>query len=124
MTQTESVREPLSGIRIGFGLPAAPLPLPSPESHIPLSVVNDTGHGIRSLYVCSCGERPKKGSSRGSTMHVWHDNHRRKLGLEKFDIVWDQTVYGPGSVAEGLTWRQWREMWPTFDPYTGDPDSY
>lgn len=93
-------------------------PMPAPADHAPLSVLNRTGHGIRTMVICSCEWQPSRapGSSRAKSNA--HAAHRRKMGLPRADYA--REVFGEGPWM-GLTWDQWyREHGGRgIDPYTG-----
>lgn len=80
-------------------------PQPAAVEHAAVSFLNSSGHGIRTIIGCSCGEVPAKGATGASTMHASHARHRRGLGLPRFD--YRRTVIGPGYAASGLTWDEW-----------------
>jgi len=88
--------------------------MPAPAAHAPISMLNRTGSGIRTIIICSCGWTPSKAPERGSTMHNAHDAHRRAHGLRKDTCPAD--VYGEGP-AKGLTWDQWYAANPGLDPF-------
>jgi hypothetical protein len=93
--------------------------MPAAADHAPLSVLNRTGRGIRTMTICSCEWQPAKASERGSTMSSAHMAHRRKLGLSRAD--YSATVFGEGPWM-GLTWDEWYAQHGTegIDPYTGN----
>ena len=93
-------------------------PMPAPASHAPLSVLNRTGHGIRTMIVCSCQWTPAKAPERGSTMHVAYMAHRRKVGLPRIGRI--DPVFGEGPWT-GWTWDEWYDAngGQNIDPYTG-----
>ena len=92
--------------------------MPTAADHAPLSVLNRTGHGIRTMVVCSCEWMPAKGPERGSTRNNAHMAHRRKHGMPRAD--YSATMLGEGPWM-GLTWDEWyAEKGGTgIDPYTG-----
>lgn len=92
--------------------------MPAAADHAPLSVLNRTGRGIRTMTVCSCEWMPAKASERGSTMHNAHMAHRRKMGLPRAD--YSAAVFGEGPWM-GLTWDEWYggHGHEGTDPYTG-----
>jgi hypothetical protein len=94
-------------------------PMPEAAEHAPLSVLNRSGQGIRTMVVCSCGWKPAKAPERGSTMHVAYMAHRRKMGLPRVDRI--DPVFGEGPWA-GMTWDAWYEQHggQDIDPYTGN----
>ena len=94
-------------------------PMPAPDSHAPLSVLNRHGAGIRTMIICSCEWMPAKPPERGSTMNNAHMAHRRKHGLPRAD--YSATVFGEGPWM-GLTWDEWHEQHgaENRDPYTGE----
>jgi hypothetical protein len=94
------------------------VPMPSAADHAPLSVLNRTGRGIRTMVVCSCEWMPAKAPERGSTMHVAYMAHRRAMGLPRAGRI--DPVFGEGPWM-GLTWDQWYEAHggEGVDPYTG-----
>lgn len=104
----------------GTRLSATARPLPAPDEHAPLSVINTTGSGIRTVVTCSCGWKPAKGPDRGSTMNNGHMAHRRSKGLPRADYA--GTVFGEGPWA-GWTWNEWyaQHGGQGLDPYTGQP---
>ena len=92
--------------------------MPAAAAHAPLSVLNRTGHGIRTMVVCSCEWMPAKGPERGSTKNNAHMAHRRKTGLPR--ASYPATVLGEGPWM-GLTWDDWyaENGGDGMDPYTG-----
>lgn len=92
--------------------------MPAPADHAPLSVLNRTGHGIRTMDACSCEWMPAKGPAAGRLMHNAHIAHRRSKGLPRFD--YSQEVFGEGPWA-GWTWDEWyaEHGGCDVDPYTG-----
>ena len=42
---------------------------------------------------CECGETPKKRAARMSMEHVWHQSHRRRLGLQPVEYGWPDGAY-------------------------------
>lgn len=92
--------------------------MPTAADHAPLSVLNRTGQGIRTMIVCSCEWMPAKAPERASTRNSAHMAHRRKMGLPRSD--YSTTVFGEGPWM-GLTWDEWYEQHggPDIDPYTG-----
>jgi hypothetical protein len=94
-------------------------PMPTAADHAPLSVLNRTGHGIRTMTVCSCEWMPAKGPERGSTKNNAHMAHRRKMGMPRAD--YSAEVFGEGPWM-GLTWDEWyAENGGTgIDPYSGE----
>jgi hypothetical protein len=93
-------------------------PMPAPADHAPLSVLNRTGQGIRTMTVCSCEWMAAKAPERGSTRANAHMAHRRRLGLPRADYAAE--VFGEGPWA-GWTWDEWHEVHggQDVDPYTG-----
>jgi hypothetical protein len=93
--------------------------MPRPEDHAPLSVLNRTGQGIRTMIVCSCEWMPAKASERGSTRRHAHTAHRRSKGLPPADYAAE--VFGEGPWM-GLTWDEWYagHGGSDVDPYTGE----
>ena len=92
--------------------------MPAAADHAPLSVLNRTGSGIRTMTICSCEWQPAKAPVAGSTMHNAHMAHRRKMGLPRAD--YSRTVFGEGPFM-GLTWDEFyagREG-QAIDPFTG-----
>lgn len=94
-------------------------PMPAPAEHAPLSILNRTGHGIRTVIVCSCEWQPKTAPDRGSTMHVAYMAHRRSEGMPRADRI--DPVFGEGPWM-GLTWDEWYKQHggEGIDPYTGE----
>jgi hypothetical protein len=92
--------------------------MPEAADHAPLSVLNRTGRGIRTMTVCSCEWMPAKGPERGSTKNNAHIAHRRKLGLPRVD--YSATIFGEGPWM-GMTWDEWYDAHggQGIDPYTG-----
>jgi hypothetical protein len=92
--------------------------MPQASDHAPLSVLNRTGAGIRTMIVCSCEWMPRKASERGSTMHVAHAAHRRSKGMPPADYA--AVIFGEGP-WKGLTWDEWyaRHGSENVDSYTG-----
>jgi hypothetical protein len=93
-------------------------PMPAAGEHAPLSVLNRTGQGIRTMVVCSCEWMPAKAPHRGSTRNSAHMAHRRKVGRPRAD--YSATVFGEGPWM-GLTWDEWHDAHggQDVDPYTG-----
>lgn len=93
-------------------------PIPPVADHAPLSVLNRTGHGIRTMIICTCEWTPKKASERGSTSTNAHMAHRRQQGMPRFD--YSKVVFGEGPWM-GLTWDEWyaEHGGTDVDPYTG-----
>ena len=92
--------------------------MPAPADHAPLSVLNRTGSGIRTMTACSCEWMPAKGPTAGSTKNNAHMAHRRSKGLGRAD--YSATVFGEGPFT-GLTWDEFyagREG-QGIDPFTG-----
>ena len=95
--------------------------MPTAADHAPLSVLNRTGHGIRTMIVCSCEWRPAKAPQAASTMANAHMAHRRKHGLSRADYA--ATVFGEGPFM-GLTWDEfYAANGSAVDPYTGLRDA-
>src|SRR5579859_1368114 len=94
-------------------------PMPQAADHAPLSILNRTGRGIRTMLVCSCEWFPAKASERGSTRANAHMAHRRRLGLPRFNYALE--VFGEGPWM-GLTWDEWyaEHGGRSIDPYTGE----
>lgn len=92
--------------------------MPTAADHAPLSVLNRTGRGIRTMTVCSCEWVPAKAPESSRTMHNSHMAHRRKHGLPRAD--YPATVFGEGPWM-GLTWDEWYDAHgdENVDPYTG-----
>jgi hypothetical protein len=95
-----------------------PTPLPAEAEHAPVSMLNRTGSGIRTVVTCSCGWKPRTAPDRASTMNSAHMAHRRSKGLPRAD--YNATVMGEGPWA-GLTWDAWHAEHggQGIDPYTG-----
>jgi hypothetical protein len=97
-------------------------PLPAPASHAPLSILNHTGTGIRTMVTCSCGATPAKAPASMSVLNNSHMAHRRKLGFPRADYT--ATVFGEGPWT-GWTWdeqyKQRNDSNRNLDPYTGNP---
>jgi hypothetical protein len=93
-------------------------PLPLPAEHAPLSVLNRSGSGIRTMTVCSCEWMPARPPASSRTAHNAHAAHRKSKGLGRAD--YSRTVFGEGPHA-GLTWDEWYEEFggQGTDPYTG-----
>jgi hypothetical protein len=93
--------------------------MPAAAEHAPVSVLNRTGAGIRTVVHCSCGWVPRTAPDRGSTMNTKHARHRRTLGLDRADYA--ATVMGEGP-WQGMTWDAWyaKHGGQGTDPYTGD----
>jgi hypothetical protein len=93
-------------------------PMPAPADHAPLSILNRTGHGIRTVIICSCEWQPKKAPERGSTSNNAHMAHRRQHGMPPFNYA--HVVFGEGPWM-GLSWDEWYEQHggQEIDPYTG-----
>jgi len=93
--------------------------MPQAAAHAPLSILNRTGLGIRTMIVCSCEWMPARASERGSTRVNAHMAHRRKLGLPRWD--YSREVFGEGPWM-GLTWDEWyaKHGGQSIDPYTGE----
>jgi hypothetical protein len=98
-------------------------PMPAASDHAPLSVLNRSTVGIRTMVVCSCEWMPDKPPQRGSTRSNAHMAHRRMLGLPRADYA--ATVFGEGPFM-GLTWDQWHAEHGVggTDPYTGSEDEW
>jgi len=94
--------------------------MPAPAGHAPLSVLNRTGQGIRTMIVCSCEWMPAKAPAAASTMSNAHMAHRRKQGMPRADYA--AVVFGEGPWM-GLTWDEWYAEHGDegTDPYTGQP---
>ena len=92
--------------------------MPEADDHAPLSVLNRTGRGIRTMTVCSCEWMPAKAPGSSRTMSNAHMAHRRKLGLPRAD--YGATVFGEGPWM-GMTWDDWhaKNGGGGIDPYTG-----
>jgi hypothetical protein len=92
--------------------------LPPAGDHAPMSVLNHTGQGIRTLVACSCGVKPAKASESAAMVNNSHMAHRRKLGLPRAD--YRRAVFGEGPWA-GMTWGDWYPLHGGngMDPYTG-----
>lgn len=94
--------------------------MPKAGDHAPLSVLNRTGSGVRTMVVCSCEWMPANAAERGSTRCNAHAAHRRKLGLPRAD--YSAEVFGEGPWM-GLTWDEWHgsaDGGSGVDPYTGE----
>jgi hypothetical protein len=93
-------------------------PMPAADEHAPVSILNRTGRGIRTMIVCSCEWFPKKAPEAGSTRANAHMAHRRAQGLPRFD--YSREVFGEGPWA-GWTWDEWYVLYggKDIDPYTG-----
>jgi hypothetical protein len=96
-------------------------PMPAPEDHAPLSVLNPHSEGIRTMTVCSCEWMPKTPPMRGSTKANAHMAHRRSLGLPRANYA--REVFGQGPWM-GLTWDEWyaHHGGQNIDPFTGQRD--
>lgn len=97
-------------------------PMPTASEHAPLSILNRTGQGIRTMITCSCEWHPAKAPERASTMDNAHIAHRRSKGLRPAD--YSKTVFGEGPWM-GLTWDEWyaKHGGSDTDPYTGQARS-
>jgi hypothetical protein len=97
--------------------------MPEAADHAPLSVLNHSGIGIRTIVVCSCGWRPAKPPEGGMrTRYNGHMAHRRSKGMPRAD--YQATVFGEGPWA-GMTWDDWYAAHGSegVDPYTGEERS-
>jgi len=92
--------------------------MPAAADHAPLSVLNRTGRGIRTMIVCSCEWMPAKGPVGASTRNNAHMAHRRSKGLGRADYF-AGVVFGEGP-GMGLTWDEWNADNADLDPYTGE----
>jgi hypothetical protein len=95
--------------------------LPAPAGHAPVSVLNRSGRGIRTVVTCSCKWVPAAADiadAGGSTMNDAHAAHRHAQGLPPADYT--GTVFGEGPWA-GWTWDDWYAVYGGrgLDPYTG-----
>lgn len=97
--------------------------MPAAADHAPLSILNRTGYGIRTMTVCSCEWFPAKAPERGTTRANAHMAHRRRLGLPRVDYRTE--VFGEGPWM-GLTWDEWyaEHGADDVDPYTGTRDGW
>ena len=96
--------------------------LPAAEAHAPLSLLNLTGQGVRTMITCSCGWGPGSQAGVGSrTLNNAHLAHRRRRGLSGNP----DTVFGEGPWA-GQTWDAWYAAHRDegLDPYTGLPRAF
>lgn len=103
--------------------PAGPArPLPAPGEHAPLMVLNRTGRGLRTMTVCSCGQRPTRAPGHMNAMFASHMAHRRGLKLPRAD--YSMEVFGEGPWA-GWTWNEWQAQFggDGTDPFTGERQS-
>jgi hypothetical protein len=93
-------------------------PLPPAAGHAPLSVLNRTGRGIRTMDACSCEWVAANAPASMRSMHNAHMAHRRSKGLPRFD--YSQVVFGEGPWT-GWTWDEWyaKHGSKNIDPYTG-----
>lgn len=98
---------------------ARTVPMPAAADHAPMSVLNLTGRGIRTMVTCSCGWVPRSAPGAASTMSNAHAAHRRAKGLPRANYA--ATVFGEGPWA-GLTWDAWyaQHGGKDLDPYTGN----
>ena len=94
-------------------------PMPAPADHAPLSILNRTGSGIRTMLICSCEWQPAKAPASASTRCNAHAAHRRSRGLPRAD--YSNTVFGEGPWT-GLTWDEWYDQHgdDDTDPFTGE----
>lgn len=96
--------------------------MPAPAEHAPLSVLNRTGQGIRTVTVCSCEWVPSPqavDAAGATTMDDAHAAHRDAEGMPPAD--YSTTVFGEGPWA-GMTWNAWYAQHGSdghLDPYTG-----
>jgi hypothetical protein len=92
--------------------------MPAAEDHAPLSVLNRTGRGIRTMIVCSCGWMPAKAPVSATVRNNAHMAHRRNVRMPRADYA--NTVFGEGPFM-GLTWDEWYAANGSdgTDPYTG-----
>ncbi len=51
-------------------------------THLPVMIASPDGKGIATTFGCTCGEAPKTGAAKGSTMQNWMKAHARKVGAE------------------------------------------
>ena len=93
--------------------------MPAAADHAPLSVLNRSGEGIRTMIVCSCEWMPAKPPVSASTRCNAHMAHRRSKGIPRAD--YSATVFGVGPWM-GLTWDEWYAAHGAegVDPYTGE----
>lgn len=96
-------------------------PMPSPAVHEPISILNRTGKGVRTLIVCSCEWQPDDPGEYYMDMVTQHELHRIRHGLPFFD--YSKVVFGEGPWM-GLTWDEWYHGHRpagdhNLDPYTG-----
>jgi hypothetical protein len=93
-------------------------PMPAADEHAPLSILNRTGRGIRTMTVCSCEWMPAKAPESSRTRANAHMAHRRSKGLPRAD--YSAEVFGEGPWM-GLTWDEWYDAHggQDIDPYTG-----
>ena len=66
----------------------------------------------RKVIGCECGAKPKKPSARISTQHVWHQTHRRSLGLQPVEYAWPDDRYLEGLSTGGYIQvpdHEWRD---------------
>ena len=94
--------------------------LPPAEAHEPVTLINRTGAGCRTVVACSCGLGPHKGTG-ARDRRRWHDGHRRGLGQIP---AGSEPVFGEGPFT-GWTWDEWYATYAglDIDPYTGGSSS-
>jgi hypothetical protein len=93
--------------------------MPAPADHAPISILNRTGRGIRTMTVCSCEWMPAKAAERSQTRQNAHMAHRRSKGMPRAD--YSAEVFGEGPWM-GLTWDEWYKTHggTGIDPYSGE----
>lgn len=94
-------------------------PMPAADDHLPISILNRRGRGLRTMTVCSCEWQPRNPPERSSTACNAHMAHRRAKGLPRLDNYAGE-VFGEGPWM-GLTWNDWYAVHGgnDLDPYTG-----
>jgi len=97
---------------------SAAKPLPAASEHAPVSVLNLSGRGVRTMIGCSCGRMPATPPASARTLANSHMAHRRTLGLPRAGYA--QVVFGEGPWT-GWTFSEWWEVHGGLgiDPYTG-----
>jgi hypothetical protein len=99
-------------------------PMPGPQAHAPVSLLNRTGRGIRTVLVCSCEAVPPAAPESSRTMTAWHEAHRAAKRMSPLPD-YSGVVFGEGPWM-GLTWNEWyaRHGSKGLDPYTGQKRTF